>query len=362
MKKNENLPICIKNIPIDVQLAKELKTLSEDIQNEKDELESILEDIESNTCSIEIKRNWGFIKKSSIEDACKDIYKNLSGYIKDCSVSIQKTNENLGRSLELIKLLAIVEKDLYEQIDDQIVRSNEFNESFLDWCKQQGINDEEVRGLLETSFHRAYTLRDRINTLRNSLMELDGRVGKLEQKANSFDNIVEEKKRAFENIYKEKYDAFIKLVDEKKKDINETHKQFRQTIGEKEQELQRRIDNVEKSILEIDGKIKRFNEKVQETKEGLQSFAKEKQEDLDKIKTDTKNDLNKFVNLEKENIANICRENGDEIKRIIQVYENKLENERDVLKKEFNKKIVYAIFGSVVLSSLISYLVTMLWC
>ena len=218
MKKNENLPMCIKNIPIDVQLAKELKTLSEDIQNEKDELESILEDIESNTCPIEIKRNWGFIKKSSIEDACKEIYKNLSGYIKDCSVSIQKTNENLGRSLELIKLLAIVEKDLYEKIDDQIVRSNEFNEIFLDWCKQQGINDEEVRGLLETSFHRAYTLRDRINTLRNefrdSLKELGDRVGELEEKADD-----------------------------------------------------------------------------------------------------------------------VCRENGDEIKRIIQEYENKLENERDVLKK-----------------------------
>ena len=279
MKKNENLPICIKNIPIDVQLAKELKTLSEDIQNEKDELESILEDIESNTCSIEIKRNWGFIKKSSIEDACKDIYKNLSGYIKDCSVSIQKTNENLGRSLELIKLLAIVEKDLYEQIDDQIVRCNEFNESFLDWCKQQGINDEEVRGLLETSFHRAYTLRDRINNLRNesrnSITELGNRVEKLETRVQVFDNIIEEKRREFENIYKNKYDDFIKLVDEKKGII----------------------DN---SILEIDNKIK----------------------------------------------------------LIIEECENKLEKEHSLLKKSFNKKMLYAVFGSVTLSSLISLLVT----
>ena len=246
MKRNKNLPTCIKNIPIDVQVAKELKTLSEDIKNDKNKLERTLEEIDSNTCSINIESNWyGRIKKSSLENTCQKIYSELSSYIKDCGKSIKKNNENLGRSLELIKLLAIVEKDLYEQIDDQIVRSNEFNESLLDWCKQQGINNDEVRGLLETSFHRAYTLRDRINTLRNeshnSITELGNRVGKLEEKADD-----------------------------------------------------------------------------------------------------------------------VCRENENEIKRIIQEYENKLEKEREVLKKIFNKKIIYAIFGSVTLSSLISLLVTTL--
>lgn len=302
MKNNENLQTCMKNISLDVQVAKELKTLSEDIQNDKYELERTLEEIDSNTCSIKIERNWlGIIKKDSIEDTCNALYSNLSGYIRDCGESIQKTNENLGRSLELIKLLAIVEKDLYEQIDDQLVRNNEFNEAFLDWCKQKGINDDEVRDLLETSLHRAYTLRDRINNLRNesrnSITELGNRVGKLETRVQVFDNIIEEKRREFENIYKNKYDDFIKLVDEKKGIIDNSHKQFCQVIDKEKQEFQRKFDN---SILEIDNKIK----------------------------------------------------------LIIEECENKLEKEHSLLKKSFNKKMLYAVFGSVTLSSLISLLVT----
>ena len=400
MKNNVYLPTCMKNISIDVQVAKDLKNLSEDIQNGKDELKRTLEEIDSNTCTIKIEHFLGFVKKSSIEETCSAIYSNLSGYIKDCGESIQKTNENLGRSLELIKLLAIVEKDLYEQIDEQVVRGNEFKEDFLLWCKQKGINDDEVRDLLETSFHRAYTLRDRINNLRNeshnSITELDNRVGELETKAQSFKN---------------NCDDFIKLVDEKKRAIDDSYNKFSQTIDKENQECQRRLENAKNSISEIDNRIRLFNEKEQDIKQRLQSFAEDKQkeldkiktdtkdylnnfvtqektnftnrirlfnekeqdikqrlqsfaedkqEELDKIKTDTKDYLNNFVTQEKINLTNICREKENEIKQIIEDCENKFEQEREVLKKSFNKKIMYAVFGAVALSSLISYLVTII--
>ncbi len=354
MKNNKNLPTCIKDIPVDVKVAKDLKNLSKDIEEEKDELKRTLEEIDSKTCPIEIERNlFGIIKKSSVEDACHTIYSDLSGYIKDCGEAIQKTNENLGRSLELIKLLAIVEKDLYEQIDDQIVRSNEINENFIDWCKQQGINDDGVRGLLETSFHRAHTLRDRIKNLReefrNSITELSERVKGLETKALSFDNIIEEKKRDFETFYENKYNTFVNLVDEKNRLVEESHNRFCE-----------KLEEAKKTIADIKDKIRLFNEKEQEIKKELRLFAEAKQKELDKIKTDTKNDLNDFVNQKEKNLTNICCENENEIKRIIKEYENKLEKEHIVLKKSFNKRILYVLFGSVALSSLISYLFTML--
>lgn len=364
MKNNKNLPTCIKDIPVDIQVAKELETLSEDIQNGKYEFERTLKKIDR-PFHIDLKRHFGmFLSGESVENACKDIYSNLSGYIKACGQSIQKTNENLGRSLDLIKLLAIVEKDLYEQIDDQIVRSNEFNEAFLEWCKQQGINDDEVRGLLETSFNRAYTLRDRIYKLRdesrNAITELGKRVGELETMARSFDNIIEEKRRELGNIYKEKYDDFIKLVDDKKRIIDDSYNKYCQTIDKEKQECQRRLENAKNSISEIDNRIRLFKEKEQDIKQKLQSFAEDKQKELDKIKTDTKDDLNNFLTQEKNNLTKICRENENEIKRIIEECENKLEQERAVLMKSFNKKIVYAIFASVALSSLIFYLFTTL--
>ena len=103
-----------------------------------------------------------------------------------------------------------------------------------------------------------------------------------------------------------------------------------------------------------------FKEKEQDIKQKLQSFAEDKQKELDKIKTDTKDDLNNFLTQEKNNLTKICRENENEIKRIIEECENKLEQERAVLRKSFNKKIVYAIFASVALSSLIFYLFTTL--
>ena len=43
---------------------------------------------------------------------------------------------------------------------------------------------------------------------------------------------------------------------------------------------------------------------------------------------------------------------------VIKECEKRLENERNILKKSFNKKIIYVLFGSVTLSSLISLLVT----
>lgn len=243
-----------KNLPIDVQVASKLRRLSDDIIAGQNDLQDIISSIEDSSLNINIKRNWiGAIKKSSIEETCESIYSNLSGYIKDCGKALQKTNENLGYSLELIKMLAVVEKDLYKQIDTQAVHNNELKHVFLDWCKKEGIKDQEVRDLLEISFNRAYILRDRINSLRNEfcngIRELAEIVNAVERKQQEFDtikaelihkftsqlqNILDEKLSVFDSKYQDVYQQFVTLAEEKEcllHKIVEENKSFKEEIG-----------------------------------------------------------------------------------------------------------------------------------
>lgn len=146
----------------------QLKDLSDSISKGQDEIKYTLDELGSSNIDIRIKRHWyGSIDKDSVVKSLENVYSNLGGYIVKCGEAIRNTNDNLVRTIDLIKLLAIVEKDLYEQIDDQNVSSNELKSILFDWFKQQGIKDEDVKELLETSFQRAYTLRDRINVLRH---------------------------------------------------------------------------------------------------------------------------------------------------------------------------------------------------
>ena len=56
-------------------------------------------------------------------------------------------------------------------MDDQTIQSNELRILIKEWCQKHGIHDKEVDKLLESSFQRAYTLRDRINDLRKDFYE-----------------------------------------------------------------------------------------------------------------------------------------------------------------------------------------------
>ena len=60
----------------------------------------------------------------------------------------------------------------------------------------------------------------------------------------------------------------------------------------------------------------------------------------------------------KENLIELRNKMSKLEDNVIKECEKRLENERNILKKSFNKKIIYVLFGSVTLSSLISLLVT----
>lgn len=175
------------SIPINIQLANDLRNLSNEITYGQKELQEILNSLSTSSLEVNIKRHWwGGTDHESIIDSIGNIKSNLGYYIGKCGNALQQTNKNLERTLELIKLLALVEKELYEQIENQTVSSNELKTVIHDWFIKQGIRDEEVQELLETSFKRAYTLRDRLNKLQQdneeSIARLEERITFLEKK------------------------------------------------------------------------------------------------------------------------------------------------------------------------------------
>lgn len=95
------------------------------------------------------------------------LYSDMCGYIRECGSAVKSTNDNLIKTLDLLKILALAEKSLFDHIDDQVVSNNELKDILLDWFKEQGITNDNVKELIETSFQRAYTLRNRINIVRN---------------------------------------------------------------------------------------------------------------------------------------------------------------------------------------------------
>ena len=125
------------SLPVEVQLASDLKKLSKDIKLGQDQLQKTLDELESSSIAVNIERNFlGQVKRTSVEKNFENVYSNLRDYISKCGEAIQKSNENQGRTLELIKLLALVEKDLYSHIDDQVVSNNELKSIILDWFKK----------------------------------------------------------------------------------------------------------------------------------------------------------------------------------------------------------------------------------
>jgi chemotaxis protein histidine kinase CheA len=191
MRKSTNVSSSRQvSIPINIQLANELKNLSNEITYGQNELQEILDSLDTSSLEVTIRRRWwGGTDHESIKEGFENVYSNLGNYIGKCGKALQQTNENLGRTLELIKLLALVEKELYEHIENQTVSNNELKTVIHDWFRKQGIRDEEVQELLETSFKRAYTLRDRLNALRQeneeSIARLEERITALEKKQSS---------------------------------------------------------------------------------------------------------------------------------------------------------------------------------
>lgn len=266
-------------IPIGEQLTGNLKQLSDDIDNGQDDLKVILHHLNESSIEVTIEKNWiGLVKKSSLEEIIEKVYKNLSSYIVQCGKALQNTNDNLSRSLDLIKLLALVEKDLYKILDDQIVSNNELKDILSDWFKKQGINDNDVRELLESSFQRAYTLRDRLNNFRQ---EYKSNIANCEKRILDFENKYNSLETEIAKLIKDSSNKLHVLVNEYEAETKRLYKEFAQSRDDAITDV---CYQTEQASIQIQSAKNEIEKNVKCSKDNLKDLVDSFRVDLEKLK------------------------------------------------------------------------------
>lgn len=281
-------------IPVSMEIAKRIKEISKKIEADNEELESCLDKIENADSPIHIGSFMGIAKRKDIESSMVELYSDLTSWMVKCGDAIRASNGNISNVLELIRLLTIAEIDLYNLVDNQTIQSNELRVLIKEWCHKHGIHDRDVDKLLESSFQRAYTLRDRINNLRNEFykkIESNNEVienliskitdyqGKIEQATNSALNSLasyaEEREHDIDVHYDEKekglQNLFIRLSSKANEEIKRID-EIKNTLDSKELELKERFN---KYFAEIAKKEEAIKLQSQELKDYFLSVAKE---------------------------------------------------------------------------------------
>lgn len=255
-----------------------VQNIDASIAQNKEQLKGQMASLKEAKANIEIGRHWyGTVDIDTICKSLNNIYDDLRSYIRICGSALCTTNENLSRALGLIRLLAMIEKDLYEQLDNDSIQSNVLKELIRDWCEKNNIRDEEVSQLLEASFQRAYTLRDRINDIRAEVRDkfgyYDTELGKLSANIESLkSDITTEKEKALQelsNLYAEKESMLDKFSTEKKKELVHQHEQFVQVSNDLFHDIEAKANE----ISELKKQVEADNKSTQaRTKEQIESF------------------------------------------------------------------------------------------
>ena len=351
-------------IPVSIKVANKLKEISEKIESDNGELEDCLDEIQNAEPTIDIGSYLGIIvKKHDIENSINKVYSSLCKYIVKCGDAIRASNGNISNVLELIQLLTAAEVDLYNLMDNQAIESNELRMLIKEWCKKHGIHDEEVDKLLESSFQRAYTLRDRINDLRKDLYE------KIDENNEQIRELRSHYSDYQTKIQKATDSALLSLkesAEDKKHDID-NH------FSEKQKELQKRFDlllssankgieRVEALRQSIDNKDKEFSERVKlhfseinkkersieqlsiEKTEELKNVAREvteKRDEIEKEVNDILNNLKQDNQTFQSNIQADFKEKKEDIEKEL----TRMNESQEWFQKELNKNYEEKVLG-----------------
>ena len=288
----ENIDLIVVQNPVTAGLEHQkelldgLQNIDSSLAKNEEELKQKLNSLENAHVDIDVKRQWLVgVDIDSINKSLNNVYDNLREYVRTCGSAIRTTNENLSHTLGLIRILAMIEKDLYEQVDNETIQSNVLKDLIRDWCEKNNIREEEVNSLLESSFQRAYTLRDRINNIRSEIFKkfeyYDSEILELESNIESLKSFVSSEKtktlKELSELYSSKESKLIKLSSEKTNELLRLHKENLQTI--------------DKLKMSIESQKKAFDEKV---KDSMECHNKALQEALLKMSSESQKKIEQF--------------------------------------------------------------------
>ena len=216
--------------------------ISKDICNNRTNLKRALTDLEKQDCPLkEDEHLFGLIKSLNTKDSFIAFYDKLKELSKTSYNAINSCNKNMEEILELMKILATTERDIYDMIDQNELSVVEISNIIKEICKNANIKDETIEELFNQSFQRSYTLRDRIRQLRN---DLENRIENIEIKFTYFDQAVESnKKELSEFVNKQKTEVIIECTTH----LNEYKKNLEKDIKETKALLNSISDDAQKS-------------------------------------------------------------------------------------------------------------------
>lgn len=312
-----------------------LSEVEKSILDNKRQLSLSLEKIKNASPNIDVRsRLCGLsVEKKSIEESITAVYNDLRNYIQTCASAINNTNGSLSCTLKLIKLLVMMDNDLYQKLDDELLIGNELRDILKDWCKNNNIKDEEVTALLDASFQRAYTLRNRISNLRNEINS------KLNQYSSDIRDIKDELHRTLDTFSTEKAkqrQEIAALLDKKVSEVQAIIESSRHDMSEIE-------TNARNKFIEYSSSIERQHEAYSAS--------------LKNYQFETETLIKEFSEKEKQ----VLLSQQDILAQQINKQKEEFEKELLNLKKSNKKCIIISIVGSSLFATFVSLLLTILF-
>lgn len=241
--------------------------------------------------TIVVERHWYGIDADSIRKSLANIHSDLAGYIKECGDGIKSTNNNLINTLGIIYFAISAEVELFSLLDDTSnrldkvdIRESGFEDIFLEWCKNNNIKDEDVQKLLESSFQRAYTLKSRLQDVRDSVEQANNRIDQLAksvserkeeinrelndalqhigESASLSQNSISEKAKLCNADLESCYSEIVKELSLQKQSINELFSQQETLLNQKTSEAEKIFDDISSSLTEKDRTIRKYARRV----------------------------------------------------------------------------------------------------
>jgi len=201
----------------------EFKRITDSIEVEKRRLDDNLRELNGSfTPIIENEHLWGLFKTNNYKDSIIGVYDRMRKFSQSTFDAINNTNSNLSLTLDLIKILARTEKDIYEIMDNNNLKIHDIADVIDRICKKNNIKDSKVRDVLEQTFQRSYTLRDRINTLKLNFEERLAYIDKhfeniqkeYEDKERNLTQIINDGKQETQTFVKDQTDKYRRLLED----------------------------------------------------------------------------------------------------------------------------------------------------
>lgn len=241
--------------------------------------------------TIAVERHWYGIDADSIRKSLANIHSDLAGYIKQCRDGIKSTNQNLINTLGILCFAIKGEVELFSLLNDTSnrvdkvdIREAEFEDIFLEWCKNNNIKDEDVQKLLESSFRRAYTLKTCLQDVRDSVEQTNNRIDQLAKSVNEREEEINrelddalqcisesaslsqksitEKAKLCNADLESCHSEIVKELSLQKQSINELFSQQETLLIQKTSDAEKIFDDISSSLKENDKTIRKYARRV----------------------------------------------------------------------------------------------------